>query len=84
MHYLNFLAEKLVSKIDSQNVRGAEMAIVDAERVKAVRSVLEREVEGGRLHYNVLSSNLEEIEVGRESCRSKMGVPTQPRAVSLQ
>lgn len=55
MHYLNYLAEKLAQEMGKPagEGNGGESG---EEKVRAMRAVLEAEVEGGRLRYNLLRS----------------------------
>ena len=54
MHYLDYLAEKLVLKLEARGYGASRMDGQSEDVIKSVRSVLENEVEGGRLHYNTL------------------------------
>lgn len=62
MHYLSYLAEKLVAEAGAEELRAHQASNSQEDLVAAVRSVLEQEVEGGRLRYNVLHAPLREAD----------------------
>lgn len=54
MHYLDYLSEKLILKLEARGYGAARGERRSEDVIKSVRAVLENEVEGGRLHYNTL------------------------------